>query len=61
MEKDMRDALYSLEDHFDALSQAYRWRALRSLAGVASAFFGLLGDALVEEHPHRPWHLPLTD
>jgi hypothetical protein len=54
MENGMVNAFYSLEDRFDALSRSSRWRALRSVAGLASAFFALLGDTLSEGRKHSP-------
>ena len=50
----MPDTLYSLEDHFDTLSHACRWRASRVIARRASALFALLGDILSEGRKHRP-------
>ncbi len=49
----MPDTLYSLEDHFDTLSQSCRWRASRVIARRASALFALLGDVLSEGRKHR--------
>ena len=61
MENGMPDALYSLEDHFDALAYACRWRTSRVVARRASALFALLGDALSEGRRLRTLILTLSE